>query len=56
MLCCKANTLNKTTLINREENNVDSAPESIDFGTKILPTKPIAYKKAIRKMIYDIIP
>jgi hypothetical protein len=34
-------------LINREENNVVSVPESIDFGTIILPTNPMAYKKAI---------
>jgi hypothetical protein len=51
MLCCKANTLNRITLINREVNNVVSVPESIDFGTIILPTKPMAYKNAIRKTV-----
>lgn len=51
MLFCKANMLSKSTLINREENNVVSAPESIDVGTIILPKKPMAYKNAIRKMM-----
>tara|TARA_A100000171_G_scaffold51593_1_gene66395 strand:+ start:1469 stop:1630 length:162 start_codon:yes stop_codon:yes gene_type:complete len=39
-----------------EEYIVVSVPESIDFGTIILPTNPMAYRKAIRKTKYATIP
>jgi hypothetical protein len=40
--CCSANIASTDILINSDMPKSPSAPESIDFGTSRLPTKPIA--------------
>jgi len=50
MLCCNANTLKRMILIRTAFSRLGSTPESIVFGTNKLPTKPMAYKNATRKI------
>jgi len=38
------------------KRSVVVVPVSMDFGTIKFPTKPTAYKKAARKVRYEIIP
>jgi len=55
-LCCIAKTPSRSKLINNAWRKGAAIPELIDFGTIKPPTKPIAYKKEIRKIKYATIP
>jgi hypothetical protein len=51
-----ANKLSRTQLMTRAGISGPAAPESIDFPTTMLPTKPIAYKNVTKKIAYATTP
>lgn len=51
-LCWMANAPSSSKSMTTAVTRLLSTPESIDFGTMKLPTKPTAYRKEKRKITY----